>query len=216
MLIRRKDRYSNKMSEKLISKVISKWNKRGIGFDIGANVGDYTVQMSYMFDEVYAFEPYLVTSTWLEQMICPVYSNVKVINQAVSNFNGECKLYMHAVRSTEHSISEAIAENVGWGYNKNVHMSVPCVTLDTFVQETGKIPSFIKCDVEGAEVEVFEGARGILENYGPAIALEIHKTIDILKLYQLFLSCGYSVPASADFPKSRVSAHHCYLIKNKK
>jgi FkbM family methyltransferase len=35
-------------------------------------------------------------------------------------------------------------------------------------------PDFIKCDVEGAEGEVFQGARGLLEKQRPGVLCEIH------------------------------------------
>lgn len=35
-------------------------------------------------------------------------------------------------------------------------------------------PDFIKCDVEGAEGEVFQGARGLLEKQRPSVLCEIH------------------------------------------
>lgn len=35
-------------------------------------------------------------------------------------------------------------------------------------------PDFIKCDVEGAEGEVFQGARGLLEEQRPRVLCEIH------------------------------------------
>jgi FkbM family methyltransferase len=35
-------------------------------------------------------------------------------------------------------------------------------------------PDFIKCDVEGAEGEVFQGARQILEKQRPQVLCEIH------------------------------------------
>ncbi len=35
-------------------------------------------------------------------------------------------------------------------------------------------PDFIKCDVEGAEGEVFQGARRLLEKHRPRVLCEIH------------------------------------------
>ena len=37
-----------------------------------------------------------------------------------------------------------------------------------------RAPDFIKCDVEGAEGEVFQGARRLLENQRPRVLCEIH------------------------------------------
>jgi len=52
-------------------------------------------------------------------------------------------------------------------------VSIPSICLDDFVQ-TERPPNFIKCDVEGAEVEVFRGARKVLTEYKPFFECEIH------------------------------------------
>ena len=52
------------------------------------------------------------------------------------------------------------------------------VTLDAIALDdcspTYRVPDFIKCDVEGAEGEVFEGARRLLATPRPRVLCEIH------------------------------------------
>jgi FkbM family methyltransferase len=52
------------------------------------------------------------------------------------------------------------------------------VTLDAIALDdcsrSYRPPDFIKCDVEGAEGEVFQGARGLLEKQRPRVLCEIH------------------------------------------
>jgi FkbM family methyltransferase len=52
---------------------------------------------------------------------------------------------------------------------------VPSICLDDFVQ-TDRPPNLIKCDVEGAEVEVFRGARKVLAEYRPCVECEVHSS----------------------------------------
>jgi hypothetical protein len=47
------------------------------------------------------------------------------------------------------------------------------VTLDDCSERLG-LPDFMKCDVEGAEVEVFRGAKRLLAEKRPTIVCEIH------------------------------------------
>jgi hypothetical protein len=58
--------------------------------------------------------------------------------------------------------------------SKNDHV----VTLDAIALDDCppryRPPDFIKCDVEGAEGEVFQGARGLLERHRPRVLCEIH------------------------------------------
>ena len=70
-------------------------------------------------------------------------------------------------------------------------ISVPTVTLDGF-SALAPAPDLIKCDVEGAEVEVFEGARNLLERAHPVVICEMHAREKAAHLYDLFRSLGYA------------------------
>jgi FkbM family methyltransferase len=52
-------------------------------------------------------------------------------------------------------------------------IEIEAVTLDNFTR-AAPAPDFIKCDVEGAEVEVFRGAQRLLAERRPRILCEIH------------------------------------------
>jgi len=56
---------------------------------------------------------------------------------------------------------------------------VETVSLDAFCAREGILPSFIKVDVEGAELEVLRGGRETIRRAGPGLALfvEMHPTI---------------------------------------
>ncbi len=58
-------------------------------------------------------------------------------------------------------------------------ISVPTVTIDSFCAREGLLPSFIKIDVEGAELAVLRGARETIRRGGDALALfvELHPSI---------------------------------------
>ena len=52
-------------------------------------------------------------------------------------------------------------------------IEIDAVSLDDFAR-TSPAPDFIKCDVEGAEVDVFRGAQRLLREKRPGILCEIH------------------------------------------
>jgi FkbM family methyltransferase len=52
-------------------------------------------------------------------------------------------------------------------------IQVSAVCLDEYVR-TGPAPDFLKCDVEGAEVEVFRGAQRLLTEKRPIVLCEMH------------------------------------------
>jgi FkbM family methyltransferase len=57
--------------------------------------------------------------------------------------------------------------------DKAATIRIPAVALDEYAAASGA-PDFIKCDVEGAETEVFRGAQRLLEEKRPVILCEMH------------------------------------------
>jgi FkbM family methyltransferase len=54
------------------------------------------------------------------------------------------------------------------------HVLVPIKPVDTLILELGSTPDVLKIDVEGYELEVLRGSRGLLASRKPAIVMEIH------------------------------------------
>lgn len=69
-------------------------------------------------------------------------------------------------------------------------IEIEAVTLDDFAR-TSPAPDFIKCDVEGAEVEVFRGAHRLLAEKPPGILCEIHSEANRQALLAELKHFGY-------------------------
>jgi FkbM family methyltransferase len=67
---------------------------------------------------------------------------------------------------------------------------VEAVSVDEYVRQSGA-PDFIKCDVEGAEVEVFRGADKLLNEKRPIILCEMHGDKNRQTLLRIFENLGY-------------------------
>ena len=67
---------------------------------------------------------------------------------------------------------------------------VEAVTVDEYVRKFGA-PDFIKCDVEGAEVEVFRGASKLLNEKQPLILCEMHGDENRQTLLKALANFGY-------------------------
>src|SRR5262249_9077095 len=65
------------------------------------------------------------------------------------------------------------------------------VSLDDYAQNAPS-PDFVKCDVEGAEVEVFRGAERVLREKRPTILCEMHSEDNRRALEAIFSRAGYS------------------------
>lgn len=74
-------------------------------------------------------------------------------------------------------------------------IQVEAVTLDSYAQSS-PAPDFIKCDVEGAEVEVMRGARNLLQRKRPIILCEVHSEENRRLLCSEFSRCGYDCQPS--------------------
>lgn len=60
-------------------------------------------------------------------------------------------------------------------------------------QGPGPPPDFIKCDVEGAEYEVFMGARETISKHLPLVACEVHSDQNAALLSRMFQELGYTL-----------------------
>jgi len=130
--------------------------------DIGANVGTTSIPRALLgdFNWVYAIEPDPLNYACLVQNIVSngVRGLVLPDRVAIGDSNGE--MTMHVRRSgTHHLVTRA--EHV----NENERMSVPCLTLDTWVDRIGIDLSdvgFIKSDTQGWDARVLTGAQRVL------------------------------------------------------
>src|SRR5262249_40290100 len=64
------------------------------------------------------------------------------------------------------------------------------VSLDDYARNA-RPPDFIKCDVEGAEVEVFRGAEHLLHEKRPIILCEMHSEENRRSLEATFIGLKY-------------------------
>jgi FkbM family methyltransferase len=71
-------------------------------------------------------------------------------------------------------------------------ITVEAVSLDGYVT-TQNFPDFLKCDVEGAEAEVFRGADRLLAGKRAILLVEMHGPENHRTLAQKFLELGYTV-----------------------
>ena len=72
---------------------------------------------------------------------------------------------------------------------EGVHVN--CERLDDIY--TG-VPSFIKIDVEGHELQVLKGASETIKKYKPSILIEIHNFSEDSEVHQYLKSLGYGDP----------------------
>ncbi len=142
--------------------------KGKLGIDLGANIGYCTLPLCKRMDRVIAIEPDKKARNILQKNINLnekrfTGTRVKIMDVAVSDAVGSYNIYVNK----ESNLTSMIEPKKGEFSIKKIK----CITLDSL----GKLPNFIKMDVEGYEVEVINGALECLkETPHCKILIEVH------------------------------------------
>lgn len=145
-------------------------NSSSVIFDVGANIGYHalTLGKAVAGSKVYAFEPIADTFTQLSAHIrINNISNVRPFNFGFSSRRETLKFY----RSSEGSVNVSALNVKEESDATELHADV--LPLDEFVAEQNIKIDFLKCDVEGAELLVFQGAQKTLAKDRPIIFTEM-------------------------------------------
>lgn len=111
--------------------------------------------------DIYAFEPGPRNVDILRKRF-PNMSNLMIIEKALSNTEGVIDFYQPVDPMQTGWDSMFCMKKIGYDYATTKH-SIESITLDKFCEHIGiNHVSFMKCDVEGNELAVFMGGRGML------------------------------------------------------
>lgn len=136
-------------------------------YDVGSQFGDWAVLWAKKYGaRVYAFEPLKFNVEVIKDNIAlnAVENRVHVLNTAVGDgsevsycVDGDMMRYTSSNPVTSHSLA---LDDLIRGKDGDVN-SVP-------------LPSILKIDVEGFEMQVLQGARNIIKSCQPRIIIEVH------------------------------------------
>jgi len=163
--------------EPLNTKLLAQNLKKGmVCFDIGANIGYYTLLESKIVGEegkVIAIEPSPVNFTQLQKNIQnEKANNVELYQMAGGDQNGTIKFLLDP-----HSNLSRIILNEDSKPEGEI-VDVPVKKLDSFLDEFSiKKLDFIRMDVEGYEFNILEGMRNSIKKFRPMIQMEVHTNI---------------------------------------
>ncbi|MGC2526754.1 MAG: FkbM family methyltransferase [Candidatus Acidiferrum sp.] len=137
----------------------------GVFYDIGANVGFYSLLASNLIDpgKVFAFEPLPVNISYLRRHLeLNRRRNVEVLEIAISDLEGEACFEEEATGSMGRLADQG-------------KLCVRTSTLDALLQAQ-KIPppDYIKMDIEGEELRALLGAADCFRKYKPNLYLATH------------------------------------------
>jgi FkbM family methyltransferase len=163
-------------------------------FDIGANIGWYSINIASACRDVkvFSFEPIPKTYANLNRNIqLNFLKNITTYNFGFSDRDDDFPFYYYPEGSGNASSANLTGRNDVEVVNCKVK------TLDDFIVETGLHIDFIKCDVEGAELMVFRGGMKTISRDLPIIFSEILRkwsakfNYNPNEIFNLFRGIGY-------------------------
>ncbi|MDR2531858.1 MAG: FkbM family methyltransferase [Oscillospiraceae bacterium] len=143
--------------------------KGDIVIDCGANMGLFSSIASHKLAIAYAFEPsdYLINNYLLK--ISRRIPNINICKYALSHETAELEFMF-----SDDAVSIGHLDFIGHSVkNDNFRKYiVQAITLDDFIHENN-IPKvdFIKADIEGAERYMLMGAKQVLKDFAPKLAI---------------------------------------------
>lgn len=144
--------------------------------DIGANVGAYTKELSRLVGasgHVYSFEPISENFNILQTVIRKAnLMNVDPIYAALGSISEQRQMVIPESRAFTGFYLAHLAQPGDQGRR----MTVDVLTLDELWKKSRmKDLDFIKCDVEGGELEVVRGGLQLIESQRPGWLLEVSR-----------------------------------------
>jgi FkbM family methyltransferase len=185
--------YFNLSEPEQTSALVDTLKNGQVFFDIGANVGYYTILGGRRVGpqgKVFAFEPVIRNLAYLyRHTVLNKASNVTIISAACSDTLSLTQFSAGPNFATGHMTNNIRLET---GANEPA-FPVPTVTVDAMVQLLGVSPDVIKIDVEGAELSVLMGAQATLRKAKPKIFLSTHSDLLRSTCLEHLRGLGYTI-----------------------
>lgn len=145
--------------------------EKPVVFDIGAHTGWYALNIARFRQEakIYAFEPVSLNFCFLRENVkLNSFNGIQIYDFGFSDREGRVNFYVDPA-----ALGNASSMNLARSRNRK-KLICRVKKLDDFVKKNLiKKLDFIKCDVEGAELLVFRGAKNTIKKYKPIIFTEM-------------------------------------------
>jgi FkbM family methyltransferase len=155
----------------------------GCIFDVGANVGDKAVVFADLADRVVCVEPdpHAAAALRIRLRNRP---GVIIEQTALGSRPGELTLYRREPGESINTLSERFADH-SQAARSGDRLPVPVTTLDVLIGRHGP-PDFLKVDVEGFELEVFQGlpAPVPLVCFEALVPIFLSETVAVIELLE--------------------------------
>lgn len=166
--------------------------------DAGAFTGDTALPLSKITNKnIYAFEPFKESFELLNKNILDNnIKNIIPINKSLGNINGERTLYLSGT-----NVQGITSDPNTRPYDNE--LKVQEITLDKFVEENDLDVGYITIDVEGAELDLLNGAINTIKTQKPMLSISIyHRVTDYFNIipWVANLNLGYEFEVFKEQP----------------
>jgi FkbM family methyltransferase len=151
------------------TRAVAAMGRRGLAIDVGANKGEWTLELAAAFNKVIAFEP---DSRVRDGIALP--PNCDLRSEAVCEYPGVARFYLRP-DAGQNSLLEDHPIGAGGQSAAPVieSVDVPTTSLDLAAPDGA---DFVKIDVEGAEVLVLRGCKNLQGWSRTFFIVECHNT----------------------------------------
>ena len=178
-------------------------------FDVGANMGWYSINMAISHPklEIYCFDPIPNTYDFLiKNLQLNGLSQIHAHNFAFSDYVGELELFYYKEGSGNASLAN-LSERADV---EKIKCRTETIDEFTLREEIGI--DFLKCDVEGAELKVFQGGLATITRDKPIVFSEILRKwsrklgYDPNEIFSFFYDLQYRAFTAIDRDSSRLNS----------
>lgn len=196
----RANKYKNKDDKGGIAYINSVIKEGQTVLDIGAHKAGYLYFMLKQVGNkgrVFAFEPQSNLYKYIKKIKGLFkWDNVTIEHLALSDSEGTATLYIPTNKVSKASSPGATILEHKDHSNANITENIRTETLDSYCNRHNIKPAFLKIDVEGNELRIFQGGFNTLKKYKPKIIVEIEaRHVGQEKVFETFRfleSLGYN------------------------
>lgn len=171
-------------------------------FDVGASTGVFSIYAAAKGIKTYCFEPEASNFNILNFNALLNFANIKpdninCFNLAVSDTEKTESIYIKKFEAAAHEkiLGTPKARDSETSFEYEYKQRAYCVSLDDFCRREQVYPTDIKIDVDGVELDVVRGMRGILkEGHIQRIFIEISENDPrSSQTLEMLLDAGYKI-----------------------
>lgn len=161
-------------------------DRRSVFVDVGANAGSYSTVAEQVVGSrsVVLVEPL----PQLAKALRARFPASTVVEAALSDHEGTARIRVPSIDGKVYNTRATLNDHTEPGQSGTKEVEVALRTLDSCVAELGlRRLDVLKVDVEGHEIELLEGAQGVLARLKPIVIIEIetrHHTFPITEVFE--------------------------------